>query len=207
MKSSQPASEWPAAARNLRSRNSWIHYCSVLNSQRYTRSPVNNSAGRPSLRSPINADPTEPGFRGFIGSPIVPTDLEACRDGEKDAARCSKPSEARSRAQGRLCPCERRPRACRKSHGELIDANDRRSGLGLTMASWVVSRARVPRAHGRRGTEGSNPSPSSGESRANLTSSIRVDPGRPILAPKKAARLYLRARAGRAPLCRLLGTR
>jgi hypothetical protein len=36
-----------------------------------------------------------------------------------------------------------------------------------------------------RGTEGSNPSPSSGESPANLNTSIRVDPGRPILAPKK----------------------
>jgi hypothetical protein len=31
------------------------------------------------LRSPFNADPTEPEFRGFIGSPIVPTDLEASR--------------------------------------------------------------------------------------------------------------------------------
>jgi len=36
-----------------------------------------------------------------------------------------------------------------------------------------------------RGTDGSDPSPSSGESPANLTSSIRVRPGRPILAPKK----------------------
>ena len=35
------------------------------------------------------------------------------------------------------------------------------------------------------GTEGSNPSLSSGESPANLNTSIRVDPGRPILAPKK----------------------
>jgi hypothetical protein len=39
------------------------------------------------------------------------------------------------------------------------------------MTPWVVSRARVQRAHGKRGTEGSNPSPSSGESSANLTKS------------------------------------
>src|ERR1700674_4198578 len=78
MKSSQRASEWPATARKLRPRNSWNHYRAVLNGERYTRSPVNNSAARPSLRSPINADPTEPEFRGFIGSPIAPTDLEAC---------------------------------------------------------------------------------------------------------------------------------
>ena len=42
MKSSQRASEWPAAAQ----RNSWIYYRSVLNGERYTRSPVNNSAAR-----------------------------------------------------------------------------------------------------------------------------------------------------------------
>src|ERR1700736_2039662 len=102
MKSSQRASEWPTAARNLRQRNSWIYYRSVLNGQRYTRSPVNNSAGRPSLRSPINADPTEPGFRGFIGSPIVPTDLEACRDGEKGRREMLEAVRSRSRAKGRL---------------------------------------------------------------------------------------------------------
>src|SRR3984893_15948023 len=37
-----------------------------------------------------------------------------------------------------------------------------------------VARARVQRAHRRRGTEGSNLAPSTGESRANLTSSIRA---------------------------------
>jgi hypothetical protein len=68
MKSSERASEWPAAARNLRPRNSWIYYRSVLNGERYTRSPVNNPAARPSLRSPINADPTEPELPGFNGS-------------------------------------------------------------------------------------------------------------------------------------------
>ena len=52
MKSSQRASEWPAAAQ----RNSWIYYRSVLNGERYTRSPVNNSAARPSWRSPINVE-------------------------------------------------------------------------------------------------------------------------------------------------------
>jgi len=36
------------------------------------------------------------------------------------------------------------------------------------MAPWVVSRARVQRTHGRRGTEGSNPAPSSAESAANF---------------------------------------
>src|ERR1700738_3442627 len=52
MKSSQRASEWPAAAQ----RNSWIYYRSVLNGERYTRSPVNNSTARPSWRSPINVE-------------------------------------------------------------------------------------------------------------------------------------------------------
>jgi hypothetical protein len=56
MKSSQRTREWPAAAQNLRPRNSWIYYRSVLNSERYTRSPVNNSAVRPSWRSPINVE-------------------------------------------------------------------------------------------------------------------------------------------------------
>src|ERR1700720_2734954 len=86
MKSSQRASEWPAAAQ----RNSWIYYRSVLNGERYTRSPVNNSAALPSLKIPINADPTEPEFRGFIGSPIAPTDIEACpsrRKGRREMLR------------------------------------------------------------------------------------------------------------------------
>ena len=52
MKSSQRASEWPAAAQ----RNSWIYYRSVLNGERYTPSAVNNSAARPSWRSPINVE-------------------------------------------------------------------------------------------------------------------------------------------------------
>src|SRR5712671_6657473 len=120
MKSSQRASEWPAAARNLRPRNSWIYYGSVLNGERYTRSPVNNSAVRPSLRSPINADPTEPEFRGFIGSPIAPTDLEGCPRRRKGRREMLEAVRSRSRAQGRLCPCERRVRACRQSHGELV---------------------------------------------------------------------------------------
>ena len=38
-----------------------------------------------------------------------------------------------------------------------------------------------------KGTEGSNPSPSSGESPANLNTSIRVDPGRPISARKSGS--------------------
>jgi hypothetical protein len=57
----------------------------------------------------------------------------------------------------------------RKSLAELVDANDRRSGA----SRWrvVASRAaRVHRAHRRRGTEGSNPSPSSAESCANRIS-------------------------------------
>ena len=52
----------------------------------------------------------------------------------------------------------------RKSLAELVDTNDRRSEA----SRWrvVASRtARVHRAHRRRGTKGSNPSPSSGESR------------------------------------------
>ena len=61
----------------------------------------------------------------------------------------------------------------RKSLAELVDANDRRSGA----SRWrvVASRAaRVHRAHRRRGTEGSNPSPSRGESCANLHAGGRM---------------------------------
>jgi len=57
---------------------------------------------------------------------------------------------------------------CRRSLAELVDANDRRSGV----SRWrgLASRAaRVHRARRRRGTEGSNPAPSSAESGANLT--------------------------------------
>jgi hypothetical protein len=49
------------------------------------------------------------------------------------------------------------------------------------------------------GDEGSNPSSSTGESPANLTSSIRVHPGLPILAPKK--------RLVSIPAARYAGTR
>src|ERR1700747_3361637 len=58
-----------------------------------------------------------------------------------------------------------------------------------------VARARVQRAHRRWGDRGVETSPSGGETVANLTSSIRVDPGRMAPGP------------GGAPRWRLLGTR
>jgi hypothetical protein len=56
---------------------------------------------------------------------------------------------SRSRAQGRLCQCERPPRACRQSHGELVDANDRRSGLddGCAEKSEAQLRAAIVDAY------------------------------------------------------------
>ena len=58
-----------------------------------------------------------------------------------------------------------------KSLAELVDAGDR----VFQASRWRCGSRRTRprhRAHRNRGTEGSNPSPSSGESAANLTSSI-----------------------------------
>jgi hypothetical protein len=127
MKSSQRASEWPAAARNLRPRNSDLLSLRSKRRKVYTIT-VNNSAARPSLRSPINADPTEPEFRGFIGSPIAPIDLEACprrRKGTPPGAR----SSPKPISSSRLCPCERRPRHTANRTANSSTRTNRRSGL------------------------------------------------------------------------------
>jgi hypothetical protein len=52
---------------------------------------------------------------------------------------------------------------------------------------------------------GAVPASSSGEARANLTSSIRVDPGRPILAPKKRL-VSIPAAVSGAPLFQAIGS-
>ena len=52
-------------------------------------------------------------------NPIVPTDLKRCREGERDAARCSKsPKPISSSSLVRV----KAPQACRKSLAELVDA-------------------------------------------------------------------------------------
>jgi hypothetical protein len=92
-------------------------------------------------------------------NPIAPTDLKRCREGEP-RRRCSKSPKPISSSGA--------PRACRKSRAEFVDANDR----AFRASPWRrgrASHARVHRAHRSRGTEGSNPAPSSGESIANPT--------------------------------------
>jgi hypothetical protein len=71
---------------------------------------------------------------------------------------------SRSRARGQLLSMRKAPQACRKSLAQLVDANDR----AFQASRWRRgSRHRQPgctELHPRRGTEGSNPLSSSGES-------------------------------------------
>jgi hypothetical protein len=69
-------------------------------------------------------------------NPIVPTDLKRCREGERDAARCSqslKPISSSSLVRVKA------PQACRKSLAELVDA-ERLASRGFTMARGRVAR-------------------------------------------------------------------
>jgi hypothetical protein len=82
--------------------------------------------------------------------------------------RAGRRSSGIPRSRSRLCPSESRP-----SHAadRSPSSSTRTIGVpGLHDGAWLASRAaRVHRARRRRGTESSNPSPSSGESTANLT--------------------------------------
>ena len=95
---------------------------------------------------------------------IVLTDLERRREGGKGTPPDARVAEADPQLEGGFVRVKGAP-GMRKSLAELVEANDRRSGA----SRWrvVASRtARVHRAHRRRGTEGSHPAPSSGESPA-----------------------------------------
>jgi hypothetical protein len=109
-----------------------------------------------------------PAVDRYFGSCLADKSYRPDRSRTLPRSRTGTPPDARGRrsrspARARLCSYERRPRHAAKSLAELVDANDRCSRA----SRWrvVASRAaRVRRAHRRRGTEGSNPSPSSGES-------------------------------------------
>jgi hypothetical protein len=97
----------------------------------------------------------------------------------RDAARCSKSPKPISSSASSI-PRRAANRASTRTIG--------RSGASRWRRGSRRTRPSAPSSPWR-GTEGSNPAPSSGESPANLTSSIRVDPGRPILGAEKAPRL------------------
>jgi NAD(P)H-dependent flavin oxidoreductase YrpB (nitropropane dioxygenase family) len=93
------------------------------------------------------------------------------REGEKDAARCSKPSEADLELKAGSVHVKGAPGMSQ------IARRARRCERSAFRASrwWVVSRARVQRAHGRRGDRGfESHLPPTSESGANPTSSIRA---------------------------------
>jgi hypothetical protein len=71
-------------------------------------------------------------------NPNVLTDLERCREANRDDARCSKSPKPISSS---LCPCEG-AQASRKSLAELVDANDRAFRASRRQrAAWVASHA------------------------------------------------------------------
>src|SRR5258705_11539731 len=102
----------------------------------------------------------------------------ACRQSDRpDRSRTYREGEQRRRQMLEVpeADLERgfvRPRRAANRSPERVDANDR-AFRALRWRCGSVACARVHRAHRRGGTEGSNPAPSTGESRANLTSSIR----------------------------------
>jgi hypothetical protein len=94
-------------------------------------------------------------------NPNVLTDLERCREANRDAARCPKSPKPISSS---LCPCEG-AQASRKSLAELVDANDRAfRDSRRQRAAWVSSHApectELP-VEGDRGFEILSPPPAS----------------------------------------------
>jgi hypothetical protein len=65
----------------------------------------------------------------LVTNPIVATDLERCREGEKERCEMLEAIRSRSRARGRRCPCERRPRHATNRSASSSTRPDRRSGL------------------------------------------------------------------------------
>src|ERR1700730_2753950 len=149
MKSSKRASEWPATARKLRPRNSWNYYRSVLNGERYTRSPVNNSAVRPSLRSQSTPTPQNLNFGASLGRQSPRQISKLAREGEKDAARW-------------LCPCKRRPRhAANRGFHDGAVGRIARGFSELTVDGGPRVRIRLPPAARWYGAGGEEMAPSS----------------------------------------------
>ena len=84
-------------------------------------------------------------FRPLFGiapgdNPIVATDLERCREGEKERCEMLEAVRSRSRARDRRCPCERRPGPATNRSASSVDATGS-AFRTFTMAPWVVSRA------------------------------------------------------------------
>jgi hypothetical protein len=72
-----------------------------------------------------------------VTNPIVPTDFQRCREGEKGAARYSKSQKPISSSTPAFVHVKGAP-GMGKSLAELVDANDRRSGVA-SVASRAAS--------------------------------------------------------------------
>jgi hypothetical protein len=73
----------------------------------------------------------------LVTNPIVPTDFQRCREGEKGTARYSKSRKPISSSTPAFVHVKAAP-GMRKSLAELVDANDRRSGVA-SVASRAAS--------------------------------------------------------------------
>ena len=91
----------------------------------------------------------------LVTNPIVPTNFQRCREGEKGAARYSKSRKPISSSTPAFVHVKGAP-GMQKSLAELVDANDRRSGPYDSEMGRVARRPGAPSSP-QTGTEGSQP--------------------------------------------------